>query len=99
MAYEVRISDGSSDLCASDLPLPPGQLLRIARDPAMIARQTQHEEQFQVEPAEMPGADLHHQHQAEDPDQKQRRVQDDLEQPPFPVDPLDRQSTSLNSSH
>src|SRR3546814_9841463 len=68
-AYEMRISDWSSDVCSSDLliqhpqflvaewPKPLCQLFRIANHPSMITGENDHKKEFRVKPALRPGVD------------------------------------------
>src|SRR3546814_19548947 len=96
-AYEMRISDWSSDVCSSDLHPQPLfaertlallQLLEIADHPAVITRQRDHEQQFGDEPALASIIAVEGEHQPEYPDDDQRRIQDDPTQPVLALTPF-----------
>src|SRR5690606_28061465 len=64
------------------------ELLEIADHPAMVARQRNNQQQFGDEPALAPIIAVEGEHQAEDPDDGQRWIEDDPPQPVLALDPL-----------
>src|SRR3546814_18109424 len=98
-AYEMRISDWSSDVCSSDLliqhpqflvaepPKPLCQLFRIANHPSMITGENDHKKEFRVKPAWRSGVDVEREHQPEYPDDHARSTENNLTQTTFTANP------------
>src|SRR3546814_17292586 len=49
-AYEMRISDWSSDVCSSDLPVPPPATASLRSDPRAVARLAQEKAMLAARP-------------------------------------------------
>src|SRR3546814_5290088 len=66
---------------------PLCQLFRIANHPSMITGENDHKKEFRVKPALRPGVDIEREHQAEYPDDHERRIENNLPQPTFTANP------------
>src|SRR3546814_14723161 len=67
----------------AEWPKPLCQLFRIANHPSMITGENDHKKEFRVKPALRPGVDIEREHQAEYPDDHERRIENNLPQPTF----------------